>query len=90
MGEWRGQKYRILSPEGNCESSTREGPLDSLSILLYVIDVSKLGLQKYTTVETREKPQWGWGFFFFRFLNEASPKKSPTPKIYYFYLRILD
>ena len=24
----------FLSPEGNCESSTREGPLDSLSILL--------------------------------------------------------
>ena len=36
-----------LSPEGNCESSTREGPLDSLSILLYVIDEPKLGLQKY-------------------------------------------
>ena len=35
-----------LSPEGNCESSTREGPLDSLSIL-YVIDEPKLGLQKY-------------------------------------------
>ena len=39
----------LLSPEGNCESSTREGSLDSLSIL-YVIDEPKLGLQKYPTI----------------------------------------
>ena len=38
-----------LSPEENCESTTREGPLDSLSIL-YVIDEPKLGLQKYPTI----------------------------------------
>ena len=39
----------LLSPEGNCESGTREGPLDSLSIL-YVIDKPNLGLQKYPTI----------------------------------------
>ena len=27
---------KILSPEGNCESSAREGPLDYLSILIYM------------------------------------------------------
>ena len=36
------------SSEGNCESSTLEGPIDGLSIL-YVTDQPKLGLQKYNT-----------------------------------------
>ena len=40
---------RKSDSEGNCESSTREVPLDSLSIL-YVIDEPKLGLQKYPTI----------------------------------------
>ena len=35
----------LLSPEGNCESSAREGPLDGLSILLYVFDEPKLRFQ---------------------------------------------
>ena len=41
--------YIPLSPEGNCESGVREGPIDSLSIL-YVIDDPKLGLQKYPSI----------------------------------------
>ena len=37
----------MLSPEGNRESSDREGPLDSLSIL-YVFDEQKLRFQFVT------------------------------------------
>ena len=62
----------ILFPEGNYESSAREGPLDSLSIL-YVIDEPKLRLHKYPILsdflkvpktfiprrEVRKHSRWG-------------------------------
>ena len=42
------------------------------------------GIYALSRVEFRKKPQ-GVGLFF-RFLNEASPKKSTTPDLYYSYI----
>ena len=39
------------SPEGNCENSAREGPLDGLSIL-YVVDKPKFDFQKYNSTSS--------------------------------------